>query len=79
MNASRIVDLVDGSKIVDLVDFVLSLDVIFLKVSFWSVAAVASHIELIAVMENYQQKDGSIEIPEALIPYFGKDRIDARK
>ena len=34
---------------------------------------------LIAVMENYQQKDGSIEIPEALIPYFGKDRIDARK
>lgn len=34
---------------------------------------------LIAVMENYQQKDGSIEIPEALIPYFGKGKIDARK
>lgn len=34
---------------------------------------------LIAVMENYQQKDGSIEIPEALIPYFGKEKIDARK
>ena len=34
---------------------------------------------LIAVMENYQQKDGTIEIPAALIPYFGKDRIDARK
>lgn len=34
---------------------------------------------LIAVMENYQQRDGTIEIPEALIPYFGKDRIDARK
>lgn len=34
---------------------------------------------LIAVMENYQQKDGSIEIPEALIPYLGKERIDARK
>lgn len=34
---------------------------------------------LIAVMENYQQKDGSIEIPEALIPYFGKDRIQAKK
>lgn len=34
---------------------------------------------LIAVMENYQQKDGSIEIPEALIPYFGKERINARK
>ena len=34
---------------------------------------------LIAVMENYQQKDGSIEIPEALVPYFGKEKIDARK
>ncbi len=34
---------------------------------------------LIAVMENYQQKDGSIEIPEALIPYFGKEKIDAGK
>jgi seryl-tRNA synthetase len=30
---------------------------------------------LIAVLENYQQKDGSIEIPEALRPYFGADRI----
>lgn len=34
---------------------------------------------LIAVLENYQQKDGSIEIPEALIPYFGKERISAKK
>ncbi len=34
---------------------------------------------LIAVMENYQQKNGTIEIPAVLIPYFGKDRIDARK
>ncbi|MDR1390863.1 MAG: serine--tRNA ligase [Holosporales bacterium] len=33
---------------------------------------------LIAVMENYQQKDGSIEIPSALISYFGKDRISAK-
>ncbi len=30
---------------------------------------------LIAVVENYQQKDGSIEIPDALIPYFGAERI----
>ena len=30
---------------------------------------------LIAVMENYQQKDGSISIPDALIPYFGKATI----
>jgi len=26
---------------------------------------------VIAVMENYQQKDGSITVPEALIPYMG--------
>jgi seryl-tRNA synthetase len=34
---------------------------------------------LIAVMENYQQADGSIAIPEALRPYMrGRDRIAAR-
>ncbi|MBQ8651282.1 MAG: serine--tRNA ligase [Alphaproteobacteria bacterium] len=33
---------------------------------------------LIAVLENYQQKDGSIEIPEALVPYFGKNKIEAK-
>lgn len=33
---------------------------------------------LIAVMENYQQEDGSIKIPEVLKPYFGADRIDAK-
>jgi seryl-tRNA synthetase len=30
---------------------------------------------LIAILENYQQADGSVEIPEALRAYFGKDRI----
>jgi seryl-tRNA synthetase len=30
---------------------------------------------LIAIVENYQQKDGSIVIPEALRPYMGTDRI----
>jgi seryl-tRNA synthetase len=31
---------------------------------------------LVAVMENYQQADGSIKIPEALVPYFdGKKSI----
>lgn len=29
-----------------------------------------------AVVENYQNADGSITIPVALRPYFGKDRID---
>ncbi len=32
---------------------------------------------LIAVMENYQEPDGSIAIPEALQPYMGgKTRIE---
>jgi seryl-tRNA synthetase len=34
---------------------------------------------MIALMENYQQKDGSFLIPEALQPYAGMDRIDSRK
>jgi seryl-tRNA synthetase len=30
---------------------------------------------LVAVLENYQREDGSVEIPEALRPYFGADEI----
>ena len=30
---------------------------------------------LIALLENYQQEDGSVMIPEVLRPYVGKDRI----
>jgi len=30
---------------------------------------------LIAIMENYQQKDGSIKIPQVLQPYLGFDKI----
>jgi seryl-tRNA synthetase len=26
---------------------------------------------LIAILENYQQADGSVTIPEALVPYMG--------
>ncbi|MBQ9573948.1 MAG: serine--tRNA ligase, partial [Synergistaceae bacterium] len=34
---------------------------------------------LIAIIENYQNEDGSITIPEALVPYMdGLTRIDAR-
>jgi len=25
----------------------------------------------LAIVENYQQADGSVEVPEALIPYMG--------
>jgi seryl-tRNA synthetase len=32
---------------------------------------------LVAVLENYQQEDGSVVIPEALRPYMGTDRIGA--
>ncbi len=32
----------------------------------------------VAIVENYQQPDGSVLIPEALQPYMGTDRITAR-
>jgi seryl-tRNA synthetase len=31
----------------------------------------------VAIVENYQQSDGSVRIPEALQPYMGTDRINA--
>lgn len=31
-----------------------------------------------AILENFQQADGSVIIPEALRPYFGKDKIEAK-
>jgi seryl-tRNA synthetase len=33
----------------------------------------------VAIVENYQQSDGSVLIPEALRPYMGADRITAKK
>ncbi len=33
----------------------------------------------LAIIENYQQADGSVLIPEALRPYMGTDRITAKK
>jgi seryl-tRNA synthetase len=33
----------------------------------------------VAIVENYQQSDGSVVIPEALRPYIGADRIPPRK
>ena len=32
-----------------------------------------------AILENFQQEDGSVIIPQALRPYFGKDKIEAKK
>jgi len=37
--------------------------------------AIASPRILIPILENYQQKDGSITIPDVLIPYIGKSEI----
>jgi seryl-tRNA synthetase len=32
---------------------------------------------LIAILENYQQQDGSVQIPDALVQYFGNSKINA--
>jgi len=37
--------------------------------------AIATPRFLIAVIENYQQPDGTIKIPEVLVPYMGKEYI----
>ena len=39
-------------------------------------SALAVGRTLLAILENYQQADGSIAIPPALVPYTGFDRID---
>ena len=31
----------------------------------------------LAIIENYQRADGGVDIPEALQPYVGAERIDA--
>ncbi|KOU18299.1 hypothetical protein ADK52_30815 [Streptomyces sp. WM6372] len=33
---------------------------------------------IIAIMENYQQEDGSVRVPELLVPYLGTDVIAVR-
>ena len=30
---------------------------------------------LVAILENFQEKDGSVRIPDALVPFTGFDRI----
>lgn len=34
---------------------------------------------IVAILENYQQEDGSVVIPEVLREYVGKDKIEAKK
>ncbi len=38
--------------------------------------AVAISRALIAILENYQREDGSVTIPEALVPYVGREVIE---
>ena len=38
--------------------------------------AIAVSRALIALLENYQREDGSILLPEVLVPYVGKERLE---
>ena len=38
--------------------------------------AVAISRALIAILENYQQADGSVIVPEVLRPWVGKEKIE---
>jgi seryl-tRNA synthetase len=38
--------------------------------------AVANTRAMIAILENYQQADGSVTVPDVLRAWVGKDRID---
>ena len=33
---------------------------------------------IIALLENYQREDGSVEVPTALVPFLGTDRLAPR-
>ncbi len=41
--------------------------------------AIAVSRAIIAVLENFQEADGTVRIPQALVPYTGFDRIGPRK
>ncbi|MEM3592402.1 MAG: serine--tRNA ligase, partial [Candidatus Micrarchaeia archaeon] len=41
--------------------------------------AIATPRAIVAIMENHQDRDGSIIIPKAVVPYFGKERIEPVK
>jgi seryl-tRNA synthetase len=41
--------------------------------------AVAVTRAILAILENYQQADGSVTVPDALRPWVGKDRIGPRE
>ena len=42
-------------------------------------ATALSERPLLAILENYQQEDGTVMVPEVLRPYFGRDKIFPNK
>jgi seryl-tRNA synthetase len=40
---------------------------------------IASPRILIPILENYQQKDGSVVVPKALVPYVGREVLEPKK
>jgi seryl-tRNA synthetase len=40
--------------------------------------AVAMPRILTMIVENYQQEDGTVRVPEALVPYVGKEILGRR-
>lgn len=40
--------------------------------------ATATSRTILAILENYQQKDGSVKIPDVLVPYMGIDKISPK-
>ena len=40
--------------------------------------AVAIPRTIVALLENHQEADGSVRIPQALVPYLGLERIGPR-
>jgi seryl-tRNA synthetase len=40
--------------------------------------AVAVSRAIVAILENFQTRDGSVRVPEALVPSMGVDRITRR-
>jgi seryl-tRNA synthetase len=41
--------------------------------------AIAVSRALLALLENYQQEDGSILLPEVLVPYVGRERLESAR
>ena len=45
------------------------------KVADWEYYLIPTGRSLVAIMENYQQKDGSIVVPKVLVPYMGGQEV----